>query len=176
MTTIRNTTLALALAVAAGGALSQGALTRAQVKAELAEAIRTGDLIGNGESGKKLNEMQPGRYPAKPVEQGKTRAQVRAELAEAQRTGDLIGGGDSGRKLNEMHPDRYPSRPVGAGKTRAEVKAELAEAVRTGDIIVNGETGLKANELSPGAYPTQARGRKLPTPATTAQSEVRPAP
>jgi hypothetical protein len=74
-----------------------------------------------------------------------------------------------------LYPNRYPPKPVMAGKTRAEVKAELAEAVRTGDIIVNGETGLKANELSPGAYPMQARGRKLPTQAATAQSEVRPA-
>lgn len=130
MTKFRNTTFALAPPAAAGGALSQGAFTREQVKAELAEAIRTGDIIGNSETGQKLNEMYPGRYPAKPVM---------------------------------------------AGKTRSEVRAELAEAVRTGDIIVNGETGLKANELSPGAYPMQARGRKVPTPATTAQSEVRPA-
>jgi hypothetical protein len=175
MNTIRNTTLALALAAAAGGALSQGALTREQIKAELAEAIRTGDIVGNGETGQKLNELNLGRYPAKPVVQGKTRAQVRAELAEAQRTGDIVGNGHSGQKLNEMYPGRYPPKPVVAGKTRAEVKAELAEAVRTGDIIANGETGLKANELSPGSYPMQARGRKVPTQATTAQSEVPPA-
>jgi Domain of unknown function (DUF4148) len=175
MTTIRNTTFALALAAAAGGALSQGALTREQVKAELAEAIRTGDIIDNGETGQQLNELNPARYPAKPVVQGNTRAQVRAELAEAQRTGDIVGNGHSGQKLNEMYPGRYPPKPIVAGKTRAEVRAELAEAVRTGDISVNGETGLKAKELSPGAYPTQARGRKVPKQATTAQSDVPPA-
>jgi Domain of unknown function (DUF4148) len=174
MTTIRNTTFALALAAAAGTALSQGALTREQVRAELAEAIRTGDIVSNGEAGQKLNEVYPGRYPAKPVVQGKTRAQVRAELAEAQRTGDIVSHGDSGRKLNEMYPDRYPPKPVVAGKTRAEVRAELAEAVRTGD-IVSGEAGLKAKDLSPGAYPMQARGRKVAPQATTAQSEVPPA-
>lgn len=88
MTTIRKTAFALPLATAAGGALSQGALTREQVNAELAEAIRTGEIVANGE------------------------------------------------------------------------------------IIVNGETGLTARELSPGAYPMQARGRKGPSQATTAQGEV----
>lgn len=175
MITIRNTTFALALAAAAGGALSQEALTRQQVKAELAEAIRTGDIVGNGEAGQKLNELNPGRYPAKQVVQNRTRAQVRAELAEAQRTGDIVGNGDSSLKLNEMYPGRYASKPMMARKTRAEVKTELAEAVRTGDILVNNETGLKAKELSPGVYPLQARGRKVPPQATTAQRQVPPA-
>ena len=172
MTTIRKTAFALALATAAGGALSEGALTREQVEAELAEAIRTGEIVANGETGQKLNEIYPKRYPAKPVSPGKTRAQVRAELAEAQRTGDIVGNGHSGLKLNEMYPARYPAKPAVAGKTRAEVKAELAEAVRNGEIIVNGETGLTARELSPGSYPMQARGRKGPSQATTAQGEV----
>ena len=39
------------------------AKTREQVKAELAEAQRTGDIIADGESGKKLNELYPSRYP-----------------------------------------------------------------------------------------------------------------
>ncbi|MBC8055527.1 MAG: DUF4148 domain-containing protein [Rhizobiales bacterium] len=175
MTTIRNTTFALALAAAAGGALSQAALTREQIKAELAEAIRTGDIVGNGETGQKFNEMNPGRYPAKQAAKGRTRVQLRAELAEAHRAGDIIGNGETGQRLNEMYPDRYPTKPVVAGKTRDEVKTEFAEAVLTGDIIVAGETGLKANELSPAAYPMQARGRKSPTPATTAQRNVPPA-
>ena len=175
MTNLRHTIFALALAAAAGGAMSQGTLTREQVKAELAEAVRTGDIVGNGETSQKLNEIYPGRYPAKPVAPGKTRAQVRAELVEAQRTGDIVGNGESGKKLNEMFPSRYPPKPVVAGKTRAEVKAELAEAVRTGDIIVNGETGLKGYELSPGAYPMQARGRKSSPQTTTAQREAPPA-
>ncbi|TXT35769.1 MAG: hypothetical protein FD135_4708 [Comamonadaceae bacterium] len=41
---------------------SQGK-TRAQVQAELLEAHRTGDIIGNYETGAKLNEMFPGGYP-----------------------------------------------------------------------------------------------------------------
>lgn len=39
--------------------------SRTQVKAELAEASRTGDMIGNYASGKKLYEMHPGLYPDK---------------------------------------------------------------------------------------------------------------
>ena len=84
--------LALTLsAFSAGSALAGDASapkTREQVKAELAEAIRTGD-ISYGESGQKLNELFPHQYPAKPVVQGKTREQVMAELAEAVRSGQL---------------------------------------------------------------------------------------
>ncbi len=84
--------LALTLAAfSAGSALAGDAAapkTREQVKAELAEAIRTGD-ISYGETGQKLNELFPSQYPAKPAVQGKTREQVKAELAEAIRTGQL---------------------------------------------------------------------------------------
>ena len=41
-------------------------LTRAQVRAELAEAQRTGDII-YGLNGEKLNELFPDRYPARPA-------------------------------------------------------------------------------------------------------------
>jgi Domain of unknown function (DUF4148) len=54
-----------------------------------------------------LNELNPQRYPAKPVYAGKTREQVRAELAEAIRTGDMPAGGESGLMLYEMYPERY---------------------------------------------------------------------
>lgn len=63
--------------------------TRAQVRAELAEAQRTGDIVANGDSGKKLNELYPSQYPVKAVEAGKTREQVLAELAQAQRSGEF---------------------------------------------------------------------------------------
>ena len=82
--------LALTLsAFSAGSAFAGDASapkTREQVKAELAEAIRTGD-ISYGESGQKLNELFPHQYPAKPVVQANTREQVKAELAEAARSG-----------------------------------------------------------------------------------------
>lgn len=63
--------------------------TRDQVRAELVEAQRTGDILAFGNSGKNLNELYPNRYPVKAVAQGKTREQVRAELAQAQRSGEF---------------------------------------------------------------------------------------
>ena len=124
---------ALFLAVVGSQAMAEPAKTRAEVKAELAEAIRTGDIVV-GESSLKLNERFPHRYPAASKEQGKTRDQVKAELAEAIRTGDILASGDSGLKLNEIRPDQYPAVAQGPGKTRAQVQAELAEAIRTGDM------------------------------------------
>jgi hypothetical protein len=38
--------------------------TRQQVRQELAEAIRTGDIISAGESGQTLREQYPQRYRA----------------------------------------------------------------------------------------------------------------
>jgi hypothetical protein len=42
-------------------AVAQG-VTRQQVKAELMDAIRTGNIIADVETGKKLNEIYPQRY------------------------------------------------------------------------------------------------------------------
>lgn len=126
MNTIRNITFALSLVAGAGIACAEGSYTREQVKADLTEAQRTGNVVANGETGVKLNELNPRLYPAKPAVQGKTRAQVKGELAEARSTGDIVGNSRTGEKLNEMYPDRYPPKRVVVGKTRAEVKAELA--------------------------------------------------
>jgi hypothetical protein len=144
-------TLGSMLLLAAFGSTAQAQMTREQVKADLAEAIRTGDMLA-GESGLKLNEINPGRYPARPVLAGKTREQVQAELAEAIRTGDMLAGGESGLKLNEINPDRYPAKTILAGKTREQVKAELAEAIRTGDMLASGESGLTLYEMFPDRY------------------------
>ena len=95
----------------------QAPLTREQVRAELAEAIRTGDIVGNNLTGQKLNELYPARYPKPAAAPVKTRAQARAELDEATRTGDLVGNGPSGQKLKEQFPDRYPLHAVAQGKT-----------------------------------------------------------
>ena len=89
--TLSTLTLALA-ALVAGNALAAdaaGPKTRAQVRAELVEAQRSGDIFGYGEAGKKLNELYPSQYPAKPAVQGKSRAQVQTELTEAIRTGTM---------------------------------------------------------------------------------------
>ena len=81
-------------ALVAGNALAADASTgktRDQVRAELAEAQRTGDIVIKvGSNFVKANELYPNQYPAKPVTEGKTRAQVLTELAEAQRTGDIV--------------------------------------------------------------------------------------
>lgn len=125
--------LPLILAGTAGTAMAQNApLTRAEVKAELAEAVRTGNILADGETGLKLNQVNPSRYPAKPGQLGKTRAQVQAELADAIRTGDLVADAETGLRFNEINPSNYPAKPGVPGKSRAQVLAELGEAQRLG--------------------------------------------
>lgn len=114
------------------------ALTRDQVKAELAQAVRTGDIVIDNESGLKANEIFPGRYPAKAAVQGKTRAQVQAELAEAIRTGDVPVDGVTGLKMNQLAPGNYPAPVAVQGKTREEVQAELKQSIRHGVLPVYG--------------------------------------
>ena len=84
--------------------------TRAQVQAELTEAIRSGNIEAPGDRGIKLNELYPSRYPAQQAQTSLTREQVQAELAEAIRTGNMLAPGSSGLKLNELHPELYPSK------------------------------------------------------------------
>ncbi|MDP1685855.1 DUF4148 domain-containing protein [Hydrogenophaga sp.] len=57
--------------------------TRAEVKAELAEAIRNGDLIADGQTGARFKDLNPSRYPAEATFQAKSRDDVRAELVNA---------------------------------------------------------------------------------------------
>ena len=138
---------------------AQSEKTREQVRNELAEAIRNGDVLAPGESGLTLRELHPERFPAAPATVGKTRDQVRNELAEAMRTGDILANGDSGLTLREQNPQRYPAQVQVAGKTREHVKAELAEAIRTGDILANGDSGLRLNEVNPQLYAKVLRQR-----------------
>jgi hypothetical protein len=160
------------LAALGAAAHADGALSRAQVKAELAEAIRTGDMLAPGESGLTFRELDPQRYPAPVVAAGKTRAQVNAELADAIRTGNIMTSDETGLKLNEEYPQRYPAPVAVAGKTRAQVKVELAEAIRTGDMFAHDESGLRLNEEYPQRY-AKARamnGDRLRLAATPAPS------
>ena len=103
---------ATALILASGliaGTSALADVTREQVKAELAAAVRTGDIMAGGESSLKLNELYPNRYPARQVQAGFTREQVKAELAEAIRTGVFMVGGEISAKCNELHPDMHPA-------------------------------------------------------------------
>jgi hypothetical protein len=66
MITKSTTKLAAALGVALAAAAfspawaqDSGPKTREQVRAELLEAQRTGDIMADGETGKKLNELGP---------------------------------------------------------------------------------------------------------------------
>jgi len=142
----------LLLAGFATAAHAQAEKTREQVRTELAEAIRTGDMFAGGDSGLKLNELYPRRYPRAVAAPTASREQVKAEFAEAVRTGNVFAAGEGALKLNEELPRRYPAVTVPAGKTRSEVKAELAEAIRTGDMVAAGEASMKLNEQFPQRY------------------------
>ncbi|WP_428422478.1 DUF4148 domain-containing protein [Methylibium sp.] len=101
----RITSMLFLFAALGTTAHAQAGKSREQVKAELAEAIRTGDIISS-ESGLTLREQYPANYPNRPAATGLTRAQVKAELAEAIRNGDIVSG-DSSLKLNQLSPERY---------------------------------------------------------------------
>jgi len=124
----RTHTYAIALVLAsvfAGQAMAATGgtpVTRAQVEAELAEAVRTGNLI-TSQIGLKLNEQYPQNYPAQ-HSAVKTREQVEAELAEAVRTGDVITS-QIGLKLNEQYPQNYPAQRsiAGSGSDGSHSKA-----------------------------------------------------
>ena len=101
--------------------------SRAAVQAELFEARRTGDIVV-GESGLRLNELSPSRYPALPKFAGKSREEVRAELAEARLLGDLQVGED-GRTLAETFPQRYAAvRAQRASQARQMAAGQAATA------------------------------------------------
>lgn len=155
--TIAQHSLAVLLASAATtvAAHAHAPLTRADVIAQYEQAQRTGELVAPGDSGMKLNELYPDRYPKAQPTAGLTRAQVVEELQAAVRSGDVLAEGDSGMKLNERYPQRYPASaaPAAGVKTRAQVRAETLEAIRTGDILAAGDSGLRRNELAPQAYP-----------------------
>lgn len=126
--------------------------TREEVKAELAEAIRSGNFVANGETGQKANELSPSRYPAKPAVQGKTREAVRAELAEAIRSGNYLVSGETGQKANERSSSLYSATSNVHGKTREAVKAELAESIRSGNMPADDASGLLLSQKFPKRY------------------------
>ena len=68
--------------------------SRAEVRAELAQAQRNGEVVANGEIGLTARQISPGLYPAEVTAQGKTREEVRAELAQARRDGTLAVNGN----------------------------------------------------------------------------------
>lgn len=145
---------------------AQTAKTREQVIAERLEAVRTGDVYAIGDSGLKLNELYPQRYPKAPAPVARSREEVKAELAEARRSGDLVVAGESGLTLREQFPQRYPAAvEVAITKTREQVKAETLQAIRNGDIYPAGEGNVTLHQAYPQRYAT---ARAAPAPAVAA--------
>ena len=122
-------------------AQTQAAKTREQVRQELMEAVRTGNMPCNDDSGKLMREMYPSRYPQPPAVESKTREQVKQELDEAIRTGGIQCNNETGNfTAREINPSRYPPAPASPGKTREAVKKELQEAIRTGTMPKSSES------------------------------------
>ena len=112
--TTRNLLAAMGAAPLLASAQS-APLTREQVRAELFQAIRSGDMMGSGESSKTLRQINPRAYPAQAATGAKkTREQVQQELGQAIKSGEMMAAGESGAKLNEIAPGRYPSQAVAA--------------------------------------------------------------
>lgn len=133
MTRARISALALALTsvfAAQAMAATEGPMTREQVQAELAEAVRTGNVFVN-ETGERLRDIYPNNYPVQTAT-SVTREHVLAELAEAKRTGNLVVN-ENGDKLTDLYPSQFPAQEV-ATKTRDQVRAELSEAKARGEL------------------------------------------
>jgi len=146
--------LILSLGAAPAFAADQSApLTREQVRAELSQAMRSGEMLSRGEASMTLREINPRAYPPPAATVSKTRSQVAQELNQAMRTGEILAAGESGAKLNEIAPGSYPSQAVTAqAKTRDEVRHELEEAIFHGEMMANGEDGRSVKEVFPGLY------------------------
>ena len=124
------TSLLLLAAIASPAYADDAAKTREQVKAELREAIRSGDVLANGDSGLKMNELYPHRYPrvvASAAVPATSRAEVVAETREAIRTGDMYAAGEAAMRLNEEYPQRY-GRQRASSSAKSSVAAAPASA------------------------------------------------
>jgi hypothetical protein len=87
-------TLAIAATlIGSGTALAQEYKTAEQLKAELAEAIRKGDVyvVFLGDSSRKANDVQSGD-PAEAVAAGQKRGEVKADPGRAARTDSMPSG------------------------------------------------------------------------------------
>jgi hypothetical protein len=154
MNSAKFSAIVLAVAAIASGSAfaADGGLTSAQVKAELAAAQRTGNVIANSETGALAKDVSPNLYPAAYTTEGLSRAQVKAELTAAKVAGNVIANGETGQTVAQLNPAQFPVTL--STKTRAEVKAELALAQRTGNIVINGETGETLAQAYPARYAT----------------------
>jgi hypothetical protein len=86
-----GTLAVVATLIGSGTALAQEHKTGEQLKAELAEAIRKGDVyvVFLGDSSRKANDMQSGD-PAEAVPAGQKRGEVKADPGRAARTDSIV--------------------------------------------------------------------------------------
>lgn len=133
---------------------NEGSKTRAQVKAELKEALAKGQVY--------FNDVD---YPPTPVfKSTKTREQVRSEVRQAMANGEIL--------VSEID---YPPTPVatGPGRTRAEVVAEMMEAKRNGTLQID-EVYYPDHRNK--RYSTQLANQSKPAqPIAAVQPAVQPA-
>jgi ribosomal protein L30E len=101
--------------------------TTQQVQAELAQAVRSGDMLA-GNTGLQLNEVRPDLYMKPTASVSKSSAQVRSELAVAVQAGNMIVG-ESGARQNEINAAKYPAKPVAPASN-----VPASEVTRTIDI------------------------------------------
>ena len=136
MTRTQTSVITLAFAALFAGpamAADTAPISREQVKSELAEAVRSGNVV-TGESSARLNEQFPQNYLDQQVASNVSRAQVQAELAEAIQAGKVVVG-ESSARLADVNPGNYPStQQAVASKSREQVKAELADAASNGQL------------------------------------------
>jgi hypothetical protein len=82
--------------------------TPVELRGELKEAQRTGDIQAAGEGGTEY-ERNPQAFPPRPVVPGKTREQVRTETLQAVHDGD-IPYGELGLTERQLFPQQYAAR------------------------------------------------------------------
>ena len=152
-----STLLLLAAFGVIGASAHAQSLTREQVKAELMEAIRTGDISAGGNSGAyKLNELFPNEYPRSGTAKAMGAGQAAPAAAAPVRSSGAVPSGELGVPGQE-----YAQRT--GGKTREQVKAETLEAIRNGE-IASGEMGQSPSQQNPQAY-AKSRTVRMAQPA-----------
>lgn len=134
--------LLIATLLGAASSAQAQSFTREQVRTQLEQSIRNGDVIVGGEIGLTEREHRIQRGQARSEATGKTREQVQAELTEASRSGSILSYGDLMLPAFELAPQRYPARPAAAAMNRKQVQDELRLATQLGNAPVGGEDSL----------------------------------
>lgn len=114
-------------AFAADGSISQGPLTRAEVKADLARAQADGSLLRLQQQ-YRIGDIVNAAPQGTPL----TRAEVKADLARAEADGTMADMRGDYRTLDNLN------EPQGGTVSRSEVHAEAVAATRAHDPSMTG--------------------------------------